>query len=76
MVEQTGGYNFYNKYGLQPVSKPVEPIVGFCGPIYKRCKKWCKRIFLKLPAPKSHALLFCVLGGRFRGVFFKFRGAF
>ena len=37
-----------NKTGLQPVSKPVDQILGFYGPIYKkRCKKWCKRIFPK-----------------------------
>ena len=28
-----------NKTGLQPVSKPVEQILGFYGPIYKRGAK-------------------------------------
>ena len=31
-----------NKTGLQPVSRPVEPILGFFQKVLKRCKKLCK----------------------------------
>ena len=31
--------NLISKTGLQPVSKPVEKILGFYGPIYKKAQK-------------------------------------